>query len=169
VKTIEDMNLIEPYKKETYKMMLEQILGKSMINKENIQNIPPINKESIKKIKKDRIGRGKKSKIFIRIEKLLTIDFFNTEKTMRNIQEKLREQGYNFDLTKISPVLLGLIRSQKLKRTKNEKKRFVYSKINILKDEKNNNHAGPKAEEPIPNLSGEEPKDNSEIATEEDK
>jgi len=161
VKTIEDMNLIEPYKKETYKMMLEQILGKSMINKENIQNIPPI--------KKDRIGRGKKSKIFIRIEKLLTIDFFNTEKTMRNIQEKLREQGYNFDLTKISPVLLGLIRSQKLKRTKNEKKRFVYSKINILKDEKNNNHAGPKAEEPIPNLSGEEPKDNSEIATEEDK
>ncbi len=152
VKTIEEMKLEDPYKTETYKMMLAQILGKQVtatqVIKETKEQAEEPRSDKEKEKKAGKTGRGNKSEIVMKMEELMEGDFFNSQKTMRNIQEKLREEGYKVDLSKMSPILLSLVKEKRLKRTTNEKKRFVYFK--------NNNNSGLKAETSETNLSSED-------------
>ena len=151
VQEIEEMQLPEPYKSETFRAKLALIVGASTQS------------ENVKVIKKPREtktgigGRGNKSDVAIKIDKLLETDFFRTPKTLRDIQEKLQEQGYNVDLTELSPRLLFFVREGMLTRTKNEKKRFAYLK-------NNHNHTGSVVEESSQNLSGDDTSDSSELA-----
>lgn len=156
-KVVQDMGLDEPYKTETYKMMLAELLGKPI----QPAIVSPATTAKVEQPKKkDKIvktGRGNKSDIVIKIEALISNGFFSTPKTMRDIQNRLRELGYNIDLSKISPILLGLTQEGSLNRKINERKRFVYSK--------DNNHTGSAVEEPSQNLSGDDTSDSSELAS----
>ncbi len=152
VREIEDMQFPEPYKSETYKAKLALIVGTPATRMQEAEAGSKQAKD--RKMGATKGGRGNKSNVVIKIERLLESDFFNHPRTMREIQDKLQEQGYNISLTELSPRLLFFTQNSMINRKKNEKKRFVY-----FKEHQHHITSGQGAQAPDTDLSSAKPAD----------
>jgi hypothetical protein len=103
------------------------ILLEKLSGKRKFEPAKKRGKKSIAKKAGTQVKRKQKEGPLVRIEGLKEEGFFETKRTIAEIQTKLEEKGHIYPQTHLSTPLLRLVRKKKLRRLK-EKKGWVYVK-----------------------------------------